>query len=224
MRPLWTASVAGREPPPDRPPAAFTYLTRLTVRRLARLKDAHLLDAQLGEVVRAVLLVDEDVPQLVAAQDQRLAVHARDDERLIHDLLVDVGGDLLARRLVALALELVEHGVDLGAAHADVGRAAGLLDHAAVGHLREERERVVPVGLPAVHRKAQLVLPHERRAPSELLEVVALREALRVQLDTDPAERLLQRLGRRLLLRPLLAERDTGLEAVGLTALGQLVL
>ena len=66
--------------------------------------------------------------------------------------------------------------------------------------------------------QAQLVLHHVRREAGVLREVVALRVRLQCELDANSTQRLLERLGSGLLLRPLGAVSDVGLKAVRLPA------
>ena len=88
-----------------------------------------------------------------------------------------------------------------GILDAEVGVAAGRPDDAAVDDLGQEAEAVRPVRAPAVHHQAEVVRLHEVRLAGVELEVVAGRVGLDRQLDADPGQRLLQRLGGRLLLR-----------------------
>ena len=84
--------------------------------------------------------------------------------------------------------------------------------------LGQEAEAIRPVGPPSIERQTQLVLHHVRREAGVLGEVVALRVRLQRELDANSRQRLLERLGGRLLLRPLGAVGDVGLKAVRLQA------
>ena len=180
-----------------------------------------LLDAERGVVVHAERVVDEDVRQVRAARYSRpLAQTPGRTTRLLHDLLVDVAPDrsrawpCRSRPAPCRAAASTS-----GIRDAEVGVATGRPDDPAVDDLRQEAEAVRPVRAPAVDDQAEVVgLRVSRACRRTACEVVALRVGLERQLDADLGQRLLQRLGGRLLLRPLGPVGDVGREAVRLAA------
>ena len=135
-----------------------------------------------------------------------------------------ISPQICSRAAVSVVAErLVEQRVDRGDLDAEVGVTCRA-DRAAVDDLLEEAVAVRPVSAPAVDHEAELVGLGEVRLAGVQLEVVTLRVRLDGQLDADLGQRLLQRLGGGLLLRPLGAVGDVRREAVGLAARLQRVL
>src|SRR2546429_5943049 len=178
-----------------------------------------LLHAEREVVVHLEAVADEHVLQPRRPVQQTARPDARQDNRFLHDAVVDLAPDLLARADVGGLQRLVDERVDLGDLHGQVRVAARRPGDPAVDDLLQEAEAVRPVRAPAVGHDAQAVVLGVVRLGGVELEVVTLRERLERELDAGLGEGLLQRLGQRLLLRPLGTVRHVRREPVRLAAL-----